>query len=40
MAEDAEKVTGSARIQFARNKKVAMETVNEYVERKSGVIVF
>jgi hypothetical protein len=31
-AEDSEKVTGSARQTFARNKKVAMETVNNYVE--------
>ena len=31
-AEDAEKVTGSAKQLFARTKKVAMETVNNYVE--------
>lgn len=31
-AEDSEKVTGSARQTFARNKKVAMETVNNYVD--------
>lgn len=31
-ADDAEKVTGSARQMFARNKKIGMETVNNYVE--------
>ena len=33
-SEDSETVTGSARHTFARNKKVAMETVNNYVEGK------
>jgi hypothetical protein len=32
VAADGEKVTGSARQQFAQNKKLAMETVKQYVE--------